>query len=194
MTAALQIAGVVLAGGLGRRMGGVDKGLRPLRGRPLVSWVLERFRPQVDEMMINANQNIEQYAAFGYPVVSDRIGGFAGPLAGLHAALSATSLPLLATAPCDSPMLPGDLVERLREALIARGADVAVACTPGQSHPVFSLCRRAVLEHLGAFLAGGGRKVDQWYATLKTIEVAFDDQVEAFANINTLDELAHFEA
>ena len=188
-----RIAGLVLAGGQGRRMGGVDKGLRPLRGRPMVQWVLERLAPQVDELMINANQNGEAYRAFGYPVVPDRVGGFAGPLAGLHAGLSATALPLVATAPCDSPWLPADLVARLHARLAQSGADLAVARTLDQPHPVFCLCRREVVDHLSAFLAGGGRKVDAWYATLHTVEVPFDDEVEAFSNINTPEELARFE-
>jgi molybdopterin-guanine dinucleotide biosynthesis protein A len=193
MSTKADIAGVVLAGGLGRRMGGVDKGLQPLQGRPMVAWVLERFAPQVGELMINANQNGDVYAGFGHPVVPDRIAGFAGPLAGLHAALSATSLPLVATVPCDSPFLPIDLVGRLRTALETAQADLAVARTLDQPHPVFCLCRRDLLEHLTAFLEGGGRKVDLWYATLKVVEVPFDDEVEAFSNINTRDELASYE-
>jgi molybdenum cofactor guanylyltransferase len=188
------IAGVILAGGLGRRMGGTDKGLRPLRGRPMVTWVLERFALQVDEVIINANQHIEVYSTFGYPVIPDRIGGFVGPLAGLHAALSSTALPWVASVPCDSPRLPLDLVERLHAAAIEGRADLAVARTADQPHPVFCVCRHTVLDHLTAFLAGGGRKVDQWYASLPTVEVNFDDQVEAFSNINTPEELAQFEA
>ena len=155
-----RIAGVVLAGGLGRRMGGVNKGLRRLRGKPMVQWVLERFAPQVDDVLINANQNAEVYATFGYRVVPDRIAGFAGPLAGLHAALSATALPLVATVPCDSPFLPTDLIGRLRAAMLEEDADLAVARTLEQAHPVFCLCRSGVLPHLSEFLAGGGRKVD----------------------------------
>jgi molybdopterin-guanine dinucleotide biosynthesis protein A len=193
MSAAVPIAGVVLAGGLGRRMGGVDKGLRLLQGRPMVQWVLERFAPQVDSVLINANQNIEEYAAFGHPVIPDRVAGFVGPLAGLHAALSATALPLLATVPCDSPFLPDDLVARLHQALAENRAELAVARTHEQAHPVFCLCRRDVLPHLTEFLERGGRKIDQWYGTLKVVEVAFDDEVEGFSNINTLQELAHFE-
>ncbi len=193
MSGEVRIAGVVLAGGLGRRMGGVDKGLRPLRGKPMVQWVLERFSRQVDEVMINANQHIEEYSAFGYPVICDQITGFAGPLAGLHAALSATSLSLVATVPCDSPFLPGDLVARLRSALVQQKADLAVARTLTQAHPVFCLCRRTVLPHLTAFLTDGGRKFDQWYETLAAVEVAFDDEIEAFNNINTPEELARFE-
>lgn len=183
------ITGVVLAGGLGRRMGGVDKGLVEFCGRTMVEWVLERLGPQVDELIINANRNGERYAAFGYPVFPDEIEGFAGPLAGLHAALSRASHPLVATAPCDSPFLPADLVARLHAALAAGGAELAVARTFDQPHPVFCLCRRDVLPHLEAFLASGGRKVDLWYATLKIVEVRFDDEEEAFRNINTRDEL-----
>src|SRR2546423_15039216 len=108
------ISGVILAGGLGRRMGGVDKGLQPLHGRAMVKHVLARLAPQVDEIVINANQNLERYAAFGHRVVSDCISGFAGPLAGLHAGLGAISHPLAVTVPCDSPFLPSDLVTRLR--------------------------------------------------------------------------------
>jgi molybdopterin-guanine dinucleotide biosynthesis protein A len=188
------IAGLVLAGGQGRRMGGVDKGLQPLRGRPMVEWVLQRLGPQVDELLLNANANGDRYAALGHRVVSDAVGGFAGPLAGLHAGLSATREPLLVTAPCDSPFLPLDLVARLRIAREAAGADIAVAKTGTQPHPVFSLVRRDVLPHLAAFLAGGGRKIDAWYATLAVVEVPFDDQADAFSNINTLAELAEHEA
>ena len=189
MNAREKITGVILAGGQGRRMGSVDKGLVALRGRPMAEWVIERLRPQVDELIINANQNAERYAAFGYPVFPDDIGGFAGPLAGLHAALSRAQHPLVATAPCDSPFLPADLVERLYQALAAADAELAVARTFDQPHPVFCLCRREVLPHLDEFLAGGGRKIDFWYATLKIVEVPFDDEEEAFRNINTRDEL-----
>lgn len=188
------ITGLVLAGGMGRRMGGVDKGLLELRGRPLVAWVVERLRPQVDSLLINANQNRERYAGFGCPVVADQIPDFAGPLAGLHAALSAASTPLVATAPCDSPFLPEDLVSRLFSALTAAGAEIAVARTFDQPHPVFCLCRRELLPHLAAFLAGGGRKFERWYATLKVVEVPFDDEAGAFENINTREELGRFDA
>lgn len=183
-----QITGLILAGGLGRRMGGRDKGLQPFRGRPMAAWAIERLAPQVDALLINANQNLEAYAAFGHPVVPDRIAGFAGPLAGLHTGPLACETPLLVTAPCDSPFLPEDLVDKLRAALEAAGADLAVAKTGDQPHPVFSLVRREVLDGLTAFLESGGRKVDAWYAALKTVEVAFADE-RAFANINTLEEL-----
>ena len=181
------VSGIVLAGGQGRRMGGVDKGLVHLRGKPMVAWVLERLAPQVGEIVINANQNLEAYAAFGHRVVPDDVGGFAGPLAGLHAGLAAVAHELAVTVPCDSPFLPADLVARLRAALGAN--ELAVAKTGDQSHPVFSLVRRSVHAHLGAFLADGGRKIDAWYASLKVVEVPFDDEADAFRNINTREEL-----
>ena len=187
------ITGVILAGGLGRRMGGVDKGLQRLHDKPMVQWAVERFAPQVDELLINANQNAEQYAALGYPLAPDRIAGFAGPLAGLHAALSMATHPLVATVPCDSPFLPGDLVARLKTALDAGAADLAVARTFAQIHPVFCLCRRSVQPGLAGYLAGGGRKIDAWYAKLKVVEVPFDDQPDAFSNINTEEELRALE-
>jgi len=184
------ITGVILAGGRGQRMGGVDKGLRELRGKPMVAWVLERFAPQVDEILINANQNPEIYSRFGYRVVADEIGGFAGPLAGLHRGLTEAREALVATAPCDTPFLPDDLVGRLRVELTRADAQLAVARTGDQPHPVFCLCRRDVLPHLTQFLMSGGRKIDAWYATLDVVDVRFDDQPAAFSNINTADELS----
>jgi molybdopterin-guanine dinucleotide biosynthesis protein A len=188
------ITGVILAGGLGRRMGGVDKGLKVLRGKPMAQWVIERFAPQVDELLINANQNEDVYARFGYRVIPDLVGGFAGPLAGLHRGLSEARHDFVATVPCDSPFLPPDLVARLYAELERRNAEVAVARTGDQPHPVFCLCRKHVLPGLTAFLSGGGRKIDAWYATLRIVEVPFDDQPGAFSNINTQDELQAFEA
>ena len=184
------ITGIVLAGGQGRRMGGVDKGLVVLDGRPLIAHVLARLAPQVGDVLINANQNLGRYAEFGVPVVADAVGGFAGPLAGLHAGLTRTTRDFVVTVPCDSPFLPDDLVARLAAARAEADADLAVARTFDQPHPVFALVRRAVLPHLAAFLDAGGRKIDAWYATLRVTEVPFDDEAQAFRNINTADELA----
>ena len=188
-----RVTGLILAGGQGRRMGGVDKGLQTLRGRPMVAWVLERLKPQVTEVIINANQNQAEYARLACRVVGDEIGGFAGPLAGLHAGLKVNVHPFLVTVPCDSPFLPLDLVRRLHAALVANHADLAVAKTGDQPHPVFSLVRESLAGHLAQFLAGGGRKIDAWYASLKVVEVPFDDEPDAFSNINTPEELAEHE-
>ena len=188
-----EVSGVILAGGQGSRMGGVDKGLQPFRGRPMVAHVIDRLAPQVAELLINANRNAEAYGAFGYRVIADEIEGFAGPLAGFERGLAHASKELVVTVPCDSPFLPADLVPRLQGALKAAGAQLAVAKTGDQAHPVFSLMRRDVHESLRAFLASGQRKIDKWYAALKVIEVAFDDEAEAFLNINTREELAGLE-
>ena len=174
-------------------MGGVDKGLKLLRGKPMVAWVIERFSPQVDEVLINANQNLPTYGGFGYRVIPDEIGGFAGPLAGLHRGLSEAKHDLVATAPCDSPFLPQDLTARLHAALEANGADLTVAKTGDQPHPVFCLCRKVVLPGLTEFLANGGRKIDTWYSKLAVVEVLFDDNPDAFSNVNTEAELRAFE-
>jgi molybdopterin-guanine dinucleotide biosynthesis protein A len=187
---AADVTGIVLAGGLGRRMGGVDKGLVELDGRPMVAHAIARLAPQVGALLINANQNAAAYATLGYPVVADALAGFAGPLAGLHAGLGRTTTRFAVTVPCDSPFLPADLVERLGAGLAGADAQLAVAKTFDQPHPVFALVSTDVLPHLTAFLQSGGRKIDAWYATLATVEVAFDDCADAFRNINTRDELA----
>jgi len=156
----------------------------------MVEHVLTRLVPQVGSVIINANQNVERYAAFGHAVCPDAIGGFAGPLAGLHAGLTQAATPCVVTVPCDSPFLPLDLVARLAVGMARHDAQIAVAKTFAQPHPVFALVQRAVLPHLTQFLDAGGRKIDAWYATLALIEVAFDDEADAFRNINTAEELA----
>lgn len=185
-----KITGLVLAGGQGRRMGGVDKGLVELSGRPFIAHVLERLVPQVDALLINANQNTGRYAEFGYPVIQDDIPGFAGPLAGLERGLRAMTTPLVVTVPCDSPFLPTDLVARLYHALQQADAQLAVARTFDRTHPVFSLVKHEVLDSLTRFLQDGGRKIDAWYAGLRVVEVPFDDEADAFMNINTQAELS----
>lgn len=184
-----QITGLILAGGLGRRMGGQDKGLQLLGGRPLVAHVIERLAPQVDDLLINANRNEDAYRAFGYPVIADDIEGFIGPLAGLRAGLKACKTPLLATAPCDSPFIPPDLVARLKEGLASTGAMVAAVRTPDGLQPVFALIRREALPLLDAFLLTGGRGMQAWFGGLPLAIVDFAD-ASAFANINTPEELA----
>lgn len=195
------ITGLLLAGGRGSRMGHVDKGLQLFRGEPMAAHVLRRLAPQVGALAINANQNLDQYAAFGAPVWPDDLTGFEGPLAGLETGMRRCATELLVTAPCDSPFLPADLVERLHAALDAAGADLALAETEEagadgvvriQPQPVFALVRTAALPHLSGYLAGGGRRMDGWYGSIKVVRVRFE-QAAAFRNINTLQELQQFE-
>lgn len=188
-----KITGLILAGGRGSRMGSVDKGLQPFRGQPMIGHVLQRFAPQVDEVLINANRSLDAYSAFGHRVIADAIDGFAGPLAGLHIGMLNASHPLIATVPCDSPFLPQDLIARLSAAFFKDGADLAVARTFDQPHPVFCLTKASLAPHLQAFLESGQRKIDKWYATLHVVEVPFDDEEAAFSNINTTDELQSLE-
>ncbi len=185
------LSGVILAGGQGRRMGGVDKGLQRFQGKPLAAWVYECLNPQVDEVLISANRNASDYAALlpDAKIVADRIPDFAGPLAGLHAALAVARHPLLLSVPCDSPFLPPDLATRLHAALVHHGADLAAACIHGRRYPTISLCRRELLPALEVFLADGGRKANGWLDTVNTIAVTFDDRADAFLNINTREEL-----
>lgn len=188
-TAGFGVTGLVLAGGLGRRMGGVDKGLVEYAGRPLVAAAIARLRPQVEALLVNANRNPEAYAAWGHRVVADAVGGFAGPLAGLQAGLAACATPLLATVPCDSPHLPEDLVARLRAALEGRAdGELALAAAAGRWQPVFLLCRRSVLPGLEEYLAAGGRRIEDWVRARRHAVVEFADAA-AFANINTPEEL-----
>ncbi len=189
----MKTTGLILAGGLGRRMGNVDKGLVTFNGRPMIASVIDRLRPQVDELLINANRNADDYGSFGFRVVADAVEGFAGPLAGLERGLATAAHDLIVTSPCDSPFLPLNLVARLCTALETNDADLAVAKTGAQVHPVFCLVRRTVHNHLRDFLMAGGRKIDTWYGSLKTIEVSFDDQTKSFANINTATELEKLE-
>jgi molybdopterin-guanine dinucleotide biosynthesis protein A len=184
------VTGVILAGGLGRRMGGVDKGLQLLAGRPLVRHVAERLAPQVDQLLINANRSQAEYAALGYPLLADEIPDFAGPLAGLHAALSTAATSWVVTVPCDSPFLPLDLVSRLQASLLSSGKDLAVARVDGRLHPVFCLCRTSLREPLAAYLRQGGRRVAEWCGDRGAQLVDFDDQPLAFRNFNTLDDLS----
>ena len=187
-----EITGLVLAGGRGSRMGGIDKGLQPWRGRVLAQHALDRLAPQVGRLAINANRNLEAYAAMGVPVWPDATGDFAGPLAGWLAGLQACETPWLVTVPCDTPLFPADLVARLAAAAIAEHAEIAMASglEEGQqrTQPVFCLLRRELQASLAEAMAAGERKVDRWTARHRCAVVPFDDP-QAFFNINTLDEL-----
>ena len=186
------ITGLILAGGRGSRMGGVDKGLQPFGGVPLALHALLRLGPQVGELMINANRNLSAYESMGVPVWPDAQADYAGPLAGWLAGLERCETPYLVTVPCDSPNFPVDLVERLAQALVASGADIAMAATTDdgvrQVQPVFSLMKATLMESLVAYLQDGQRKIDKWTALHACVEVDFVDAA-AFANANTLEEL-----
>jgi molybdenum cofactor guanylyltransferase len=197
MPAADQITGLVLAGGRGSRMGGVDKGLQNHRGMPLALHALLRLQPQVGALLINANRNLGAYEALGAPVWPDPIEGYAGPLAGFLAGLEHCETPWLVTVPCDTPDFPADLVERLAAAADAQQAELAYAVTTeadgrAQPHPVFCLLRSALIESLVAFLHGGGRKIDAWFAQHRAVGVPFADAA-AFFNANTPQELAQLQ-
>lgn len=183
-----KISAVILAGGEAKRMGGNDKGLLLLLGKPLVAWVLERIQPQADEIMISANRNLAQYQSFGHPVLTDEVSGFAGPLAGLARALGAASHPLVLCVPCDTPLLPHDLAARLKQALLAQDAQIAVATTTEHSHNTVCLCQRDLLQGLLEYLAQGGRRVGEWQSKLKRVQVMFDDE-RVFHNANTPEDL-----
>ena len=184
------VTGVILAGGRGTRMGGVDKGLAMLAGRPFVEHVIAAIEPQVGALMISANRNLERYRAYGYPVVSDGFDGFQGPLAGICAGLGAAVTPFVATLPCDSPRPSAQLVSRLYQTLAREQADVAVADDGRRLHPVFCLVKTSLHESLYDFLRGGGRKIDRWFERVATVPCDFSDQAESFANLNTPEEVA----
>ena len=197
------ITGVILAGGRGSRMGGVDKGLQNFNGVPLALHTQLRLSPQVGELLINANRNLAAYESFGVPVWPDAasLGDFAGPLAGFLTALERCETPFMLTVPCDTPLFPHDLVARLAQALEADNADIAMAAAreeDGQlrAQPVFCLMRATLLESVVRFTHGGGRKIDAWTSQHKTSLVAFDlpgDDPKAFFNANTLAELHQLE-
>lgn len=185
----MNISAIILAGGQANRMGGAGKGLVPLQNKPLVQYVLERLTPQVDEILINANREIERYKTFNLPILKDEHADFIGPLAGFSLGLKHCKHDYLLTAPCDSPLLPEDLVGRMMKTLITKEADIAVAKSAGHSHPVFSLMKKAVLPSLMTYLDQGERKVSTWQKSLNYIEVEFNDCAEAFVNLNTFEEL-----
>lgn len=182
------VTGLILAGGAGRRMGGADKGLLDHGGRPLIAQVIQRLAPQVDSLLICANRHHDTYATFGYPVISDVLADFQGPLAGLQAGLAACVTPWLVTCPCDCPALPPDLVMRLLETAEARQAKVAVASTRAGMQPTFQLCHRDMLPELERFLAAGQRRAGSWCREMLAVEVMFADDA-MFANLNTPTEL-----
>ena len=196
-----QITGIVLAGGRGSRMGGVDKGLQPYKGTSLIKHTLLGLQPQVGQLLINANRNLDIYHAFGTEfsaeVLTDSLADFAGPLAGFLVGLQHCKTPLLMTIPCDTPRFPADLTSRLAEALVQQHADIAMVSSPDgegilRHQPVFCLMRKELLGSLQTFTSAGGRKIGAWAAQHKLARVDFNqahDDPRAFYNANTLQDL-----
>ncbi len=184
------ITTVILAGGLGTRIGGA-KGLQSLHGRALIDWVLDSISSQSEEVLINANGVHDDYSCFGYPVIADQTPNWIGPLAGLQSALRLARHDWVASVPCDTPFLPVNLIARLYKAVSAiTTVEAAVAVVAGKRQPTIALYHKNVLPKLDVYLNSGGRKVNSWLETLHLSEVALDDAI-AFTNINTLDDLAH---
>jgi len=201
----LTITGLILAGGRGARMGGIDKGLQNFNGTPLSLHTLLRLQMQegapLSEIMIVANRNLSAYESLGVQVWPDSTDGFAGPLAGFLTGLERCETSLLLTVPCDSPLFPMDLVQRLTDASISENADIAMAAAKEEDgnirpQPVFCLMRVTLLESLVKFMQSGGRKIDAWTAQHSTVLVSFDGpevDPRAFFNANTLEELHRLE-
>lgn len=195
MIALHQITGVILAGGRASRMGGKDKGLMVLNGKRMIEYVVSALRPQVGDLLINANRHTEEYAKLsGCEVISDSFGDFAGPLAGMLAGLQAAKTDYVLFVPCDSPCISPQLSERLSEKLLLQQADVCIADSGSRLEPVFVLMKSSLGEHLLSFLEAGGRKTEQWYGHLRKTVASLADFPETFLNINTPDEHAFIAA
>lgn len=187
------VTGVILAGGEARRMGRRDKGLLLLAERPMIEYVLSVMQPQVGAVLINANRNHSSYGRYGFPVVADEYSGFNGPLAGMASCMRLVKTEYMATAPCDSPFIPADLVIRLARKLERAGAEISVAHNGERMQPVFSLIRTDLLDSLLQFLARGERKIDKWFAGHRTVMADFADEPRTFLNINTPADLQKIE-
>jgi molybdopterin-guanine dinucleotide biosynthesis protein A len=192
-----EITGLILAGGRAQRMGGIDKGLIPFMGKPLIEQAIARLSPQVTTILINANRNHDRYAEYGHAVIADKHPDFAGPLAGFAAGLEHCKTEYLLSVPCDSPVFPLNLSERLLEEMISTQSDLVYASSIDPAgiswtQPVFCLMRRSVQQSLQAFLDQGGRKIDRWFEALPSSTIVFADDA-AFANTNTPEELQALE-
>ena len=188
MPVAEQVAAVILAGGQGSRMGGADKGLVEYRGRPLIEWALDTLRPQVDELVISANRNLDTYAAYGQRVLPDTLPDYPGPLAGILTAMQSVTADWLVVVPCDTPHLPADLVARLLQATQQAKVSLAIAADEAHTHHTCFIVRTDQRDALAAFLARGERAVRRWQAEVPSTEVQFDGA--AFANLNRPEDLS----
>ncbi len=188
-----KITGVVLSGGLSRRMGGQEKALLKLKGKTMIRYTLEKLGPQVNTLIINANQHTEQYQQYGYPVIGDQFGNFDGPLAGIYTALSYSNDPFLMVVPCDSPLISDNLVERLYSGICNSKSLIAVAHDGERLQPVFALISNQLNSSLESYLKTGQRKLDSWYVENRAAIVDFSDAKEMFLNINTAEDLVALE-
>jgi len=183
---------VILAGGKGRRMGGQDKGLVSFKKNSLIKHVIDAISLQADNIIINANRNLQQYADFGYPVVEDTLNDFQGPLAGFLAAMSSVSTDYILTLPCDGPVITDNYVEKMLQGINETNAELAIASDGSRMQPVYALIPLSLQQSLNKFLAEGGRKIDVWYQQHEFTLVEFDANTEFFTNINTPQDLQKY--
>lgn len=188
----ISISAVILAGGQAKRMGGVDKGLQPLQGKPLFQFIYDRLHSQVEHISVNANRNQAIYATAGLPVFGDNIEGFQGPLSGILTALERADTDFVLFVPCDSPFFPDNLLEKLKSAVVFHGVSIAYVHDGEREHPTFCLMARSLKEKLAAYLAAGERRMLQFMCQNGAVSVDFSENKAAFTNINTLDELQQF--
>ncbi|QWE24202.1 molybdenum cofactor guanylyltransferase [Polynucleobacter sp. AP-Elch-400A-B2] len=197
MISSEHITGLILAGGRAQRMGGIDKGLIPFHGKPLIESAISRLKPQVSTILINANRSITKYSHYGYPVLMDETPDFSGPLAGFSVGLKHCKTPYLLTSPCDSPLLPADLAEKMARQLEDNDLELVFASSKEDdgkiwSQPVFCLMKSDLQHSLHNFLSKGDLKIDRWFKELRSGTVVFEN-AQAFANVNTPEELAALE-
>jgi molybdopterin-guanine dinucleotide biosynthesis protein A len=189
-----KISGVILAGGLARRMQQQDKGLVLFKDKSMIHYAIQAMLPVVDELFINANRNIATYQTFSYPIISDENDDFAGPLAGVYVALKASQYDTLLVVPCDSPFINTVSLQCLIEQKEKHKADIAVAYDGKRIHPVFMAIKSSLKASLQAYLASGERKIDRWFEEHNYIKVDLSSTPDIFLNINTLEQLAELEA
>ncbi len=179
------ITAIILAGGKARRMGGKDKGLIDLHGKPLLDYIIAGLRPQAGRILVNANRNLDRYRAFGCPVAEDMMGDYLGPLVGMATGMQASDTPYILTVPCDSPFVPAQLTDKLYRAMADADAEISVAHDGVRLQPVFALLRCELLPSLLAYLKGGGRKIDTWYTQHRLALSDFSTLPHTFLNLNT---------
>ena len=187
------ITGIILAGGQARRMNGQDKGLVQLNKKPMIEYVLDAIKPQVGTIIINANRNRTIYEAYGFPVVADQIEGYCGPLAGMASGIQAANTPFIVTAPCDSPLIPDNLVQKLFSILQNEDAEICTAHANGRLQPVFTLLKTELLPSMLEFLNNGERKIDKWFEKHRLSIADFSGQPDTFINVNSAEELKELE-